>query len=194
MRRLVPVPLLAFCLLTATYLAVRAGEDAKDPLQGVWAAQSVEADGKPAPAEAVKRMRFTFKGDKLLVRGNHDDDREEECPCTVDPKQTPKHLDFTPPKEQKAVLGIYELKGDELKVCVRHASSSEGRPTEFATKAGSKLVLIVFKKQKPEGAGPIPSMASEVDGRTANGGVAENYPAPLSLSFANSAATSAQSW
>jgi uncharacterized protein (TIGR03067 family) len=61
----------------------------------------------------------------------------------------PKQLDFTPPKEKKPILGIYEVTGDELKVCLRHASSSEGRPTEFVSKADSKLVLIVFKRQKP---------------------------------------------
>jgi uncharacterized protein (TIGR03067 family) len=126
----------------------RAADD-KDSLQGVWVAQSMEADGNAAPAEAVKRMRFTFKGDKLLVKGNYDDDREDECTYKVDPRQSPKHLDFTPVKEKKPIRGIYEVKGDELKVCLRHADSSEGRPTEFATKAGSRLVLIVFKKQKP---------------------------------------------
>jgi len=126
-----------------------AGEDTKDPLQGVWVAQSMEADGKPAPTEAARRLRFTFKGDKLLIKGNFNDEREEECNYKVDPKQSPKHLDFTAPKQKIPILGIFEVNGDELKICMRHASSSEGQPSEFATKAGSQLVLIVFKKQKP---------------------------------------------
>lgn len=120
-----------------------------DPLQGTWVAQSMEADGKAAPEDAVKRVRFVFKGDKLFVKGNFSDDREEECPYTVDAKKSPRQLDFTPPKEAKPLQGIYEVKGEELKVCLRHASSDAGRPTEFATKADSKLILIVFKKQKP---------------------------------------------
>jgi len=119
-----------------------------DPLQGVWVGQTMEADGMAAPSEAVKRMRFTFKDGKLLVRGNFDDDREEDCTYRIDPKQSPKHLDFTTPTEKKPVLAIYDVNGNELKVCLRHASSSDGRPTAFATKAGSKLVLIVFKKEK----------------------------------------------
>jgi uncharacterized protein (TIGR03067 family) len=127
----------------------RGADDDADGLQGVWIAQSMEADGKAAPAEAVKRMRLTFKGDKLFLRGNFDNDREEECTYKVDPKKTPKQLDFTPPKETKAILGIYEVKGDELKICMRHGSSTDGRPTEFATKADSKLVLLVLKRQKP---------------------------------------------
>jgi uncharacterized protein (TIGR03067 family) len=142
----------AFCFLAVADLpqtAGGAGQDDKDALQGVWVAQSMESDGRPAPPEEVKRMRLTFRGDKLLLRGNFDDDREEECAYKVDPKPSPKQLDFTPPKEPKPILCIYEVKGDELKVCLRHASSSEGRPTEFATKQGSKLILVVLKKQKP---------------------------------------------
>ncbi len=108
----------------------------------------MEADGKPVPAEAVKRMRWTFKGDKLLIAGNLADGREEECAYKVDPTQSPKHLDFTTPTETKAILAIYEVKGDELKICVRHASSADGRPTEFAARPGSKLVLMVLKKEK----------------------------------------------
>lgn len=125
----------------------KAADDATN-LQGVWIAESMEADGEAAPAEAVKRIHFTFKGDKLFVKGNFADDREEECTFKVDAKQSPKHLEFTAPKEQKPVLGIYEVKKDELKICLRHARSADGRPTEFATKPNSKLILIVFKKQK----------------------------------------------
>jgi uncharacterized protein (TIGR03067 family) len=127
-----------------------AAPDDKASLQGVWIAKSMEADGKPAPAEEVKRMRFTFKGDKLLVRGNFDNDREEECSYEIDATKSPKHLDFTPPKEEKPILGIYAVKGDELKLCLRHGNSSGGRPTEFSTKPESDLILMVFKRAKPE--------------------------------------------
>jgi uncharacterized protein (TIGR03067 family) len=126
-----------------------AADDPKELLKGVWVAQSMEVDGKPAPEDAVKGTRFTFKGDKLFVRENFADDSEAECACAIDPKQSPKQLDFAPPKGGAPVLGIYEVKGDELRVCFRQADSKEGRPTAFATKGGSKLVLIVFKRQKP---------------------------------------------
>ncbi len=148
MRRVLVTTLAVAWFLGTSPLGTKAGDDAKNPLQGAWIAQSMESDGKAAPAEAVKRVRFTFKGDKLLIKGNFDDNSEVECMFKIDPKQSPKHLDFTPPKEQKPILGIYEVKEGELTVCLRHASSSDGRPTEFATKADSKLILIVFKKQE----------------------------------------------
>jgi len=146
MRRLLLTALVATSLAILSHQPSTAGDDAK-PLQGVWIGQSMEADGKPAPAEAAKRMQFTFKGDKLLIRGNFADDREQECTYKVVVKQSPHHLEFSPPNEKKPILGIFEVKGDQLKICLRHASSADGRPTEFATKEGSRLVLIVLKKQ-----------------------------------------------
>ncbi len=94
-------------------------------------------------------MRLTFKGDKLLFLGNFDDDREEECIYKFDVKRFPNHLEFTPPNEKKPILGIFEVKGDELKICLRHARSNKGRPTEFATKEDSQLILLVLRRQKP---------------------------------------------
>ena len=148
MRRSLITAVAAFSALLISHPAAIAGEDAADSIQGVWIAKSMEANGKSAPEEVVNRLRFTFKDDKLLVKGNFDDGREEECSFTIDPERSPKHLNFSPPREKKPVLGIYELKNDELRLCMRHGNSSEGRPTEFATKEGTELVLIVFKKLK----------------------------------------------
>jgi uncharacterized protein (TIGR03067 family) len=139
----------ALCLVLACQPS-RAADDPKDALQGVWVAQSMESDGKAVPEEARKRMRFTFKGDKLIIRGNDDSDREQDCTYKIDATKSPKQLDITTTKDRTPLLAIYEVKGDELKVCVRHASSDEGRPTGFATKADTRLVLIVFKKAKAE--------------------------------------------
>ena len=144
--------LITSCAAVALAIAsstAQAADKTAAPILGVWVAESLEADGKAAPPEAISRMRFSFKEDKLLVRGNFQDDREEECTYKIDPKRSPSHLEFTPANEKKPVLGIYEVTGDKLKLCLRHASSTEGRPTEFATKEGSKLILVVFKREKP---------------------------------------------
>lgn len=140
--------LVGVCLLVFSHRATMAGDDANKPLQGVWVAESMEVDGKPAPAKTVQRMQFTFKGDKLFMRGNFKDDRELECAYKIDTKQSPKHIDITPSDQKMPILGIYELEGDKLKACLRHASSSKGRPIAFGSEADSNLVLVVFKKQK----------------------------------------------
>jgi uncharacterized protein (TIGR03067 family) len=127
---------------------VAAGD--KDSLQGVWMGESMESDGNQAPKEAVDRMRFTFKKNELLVKGNFQDDREERCSYKIDGTKSPKQLDFTPPKAEKPILAIYELKGDKLRIRLRHGGSFGGRPTEFSAKRDSGMVLIVFKRKKPE--------------------------------------------
>jgi uncharacterized protein (TIGR03067 family) len=139
------MPLAVLFLLPFLAAAGPAATDDKASLQGVWNAKSMDVDGKPGPVEAVKRMRFTFKDDKLLVRGNHNDDSEQECRYEIDATKSPKHFDFTQADKQH-VSGIYEINGDELRVCLRHASSSDGRPADFSTKPQSKLILLVFKR------------------------------------------------
>ena len=50
--------------------------------------------------------------------------------------------------QTKPVLGIYEVNGDELKICLRHGLSAGGRPSEFSSKPDTSLILIVFKRAK----------------------------------------------
>lgn len=140
------VLVLATVCVPALSRTVSANNDG-NALRGVWVAESMHKDGRPAPDEAVKRMRFTFDGDTLLVRGNAGDDRESKCSYKIDASHTPNHLDINPPDVKRPVLAIFEHNGDSLKICLRSGESDAGRPTEFATKDGSSLVLIVFKRQ-----------------------------------------------
>jgi hypothetical protein len=48
------------------------------------------------------------------------------------------------------VLSIYDLNGDEMKLCLRRPGNPQGRPTAFATERNSDLVLMVLKREKPE--------------------------------------------
>ena len=134
-------------LFPALPIVALAADDAK-PLQGAWIAKSMEVNGAPAPAKAVERVQFTFEGDKLSIKGNFSDERVDECTYKVDGEKSPKHLDISHPKETKPIVGIYKVNGDTLTVCLRHASSNEGRPNEFVSKADSNLVLITFEKKK----------------------------------------------
>jgi len=110
-------------------------------------ATSGEINGKPASATDVKRLRFTFKGDKLLVRGFKDDMQEVECSYKIGTDKVPRQIDIV--VREKTLAGIYQIKGDELKVCYENGGNSKNRPTKFATNREEELVLIVFKRQKP---------------------------------------------
>jgi uncharacterized protein (TIGR03067 family) len=146
MKTLSFVALVAGALLASAASIGRAAEADKDELQGVWAATSMEINGEPAPAKEVERTRFTFKGEKLLLRHSKDEGKEEEGTFKTESKKSPRHLDIT--IKSKTLHGIYEVKGDELKVCYETGDKRENRPTKFATNKEEELVLIVFKRQK----------------------------------------------
>ncbi|HLX63452.1 MAG TPA: TIGR03067 domain-containing protein [Planctomycetota bacterium] len=146
--RNMPITLAFACLLALSLSLARAAEDPKDALQGVWIAQSGERDGAASPAEDIKSVKITITADKFTLQEK--DEKDMECAYKIDTTQSPKQLDLTPAnKENKPVHAIYELKGDELKICARQADSSDGpRPTEFATKKDSHFALLVLKREK----------------------------------------------
>jgi uncharacterized protein (TIGR03067 family) len=51
------------------------------------------------------------------------------------------------PEKGNTALGIYELDGDEWKLCL--TITAKDRPTEFAAKPKSGLGLEVLKREKP---------------------------------------------
>jgi uncharacterized protein (TIGR03067 family) len=127
----------------------RCGDDERDELQGVWAATAGEIRGKPAAPQEIKGTRFAFKGNKLLVRSPTLGEREVEGTFKADREKSPKQLDLDLIKLDGIWHGIYEVKGDELRICYRIGGKPENRPTTFATDEQESLILIVFKRQKP---------------------------------------------
>ena len=70
--------------------------------------------------------------------------------AVVDLATTPRCIDLkieAGSMKGQVFEGIYEWKGDELRLCF-HLSSGN-RPVEFETKAGSNRVLFVLKREKP---------------------------------------------
>lgn len=141
------------CLLAGVLLSAGAGADdaAKEleKLQGTWTVTIVELDGKPATDEQKKRVsQLVVKGDKytILVDGKKIDGGT----LKVDPAKKPKVMDATPeegPLKGKALAGVYELEGDDMKVCF--AQPDKDRPTELKTKAGTLQILFSYKRVKP---------------------------------------------
>ena len=138
---------LAMCAGLAL-VAAAADDDTKtdqDKLQGPWKLTALESDGKKASDDAVKAMRMTVKGDRLYLK---EDNKEEEGTFKIDPTKSPKTMDLTIKVGEKmdTVRLIYELKGDDLKLC--GGKLGKDRPAEFATKTGSGLHLLIFKREK----------------------------------------------
>jgi RNA polymerase sigma factor (sigma-70 family) len=142
-------------------------------LQGTWRVVSIEYAGKPVPAGKIEDadLTWTFSGDTWTAR-NKVSPTGLRVTFGIDPTRSPRAMDFGPVrKDTMPSLGIYELKGDVLKVCFGWLS----RPRAFATvphpgpdrwfEPGSGERLYVLRRVKGvarregkpgKGAGPVP--------------------------------------
>ena len=97
--------------------------------------------GKKAPLGEIGKVTFTFAGDKVSFK---DEDDTQEGTVKVDATKTPRAIDLIVPpdgpEKGKTLLCIYEVKDDELHLCVPDAGKN--RPTEFSGKEGTGCTLM----------------------------------------------------
>jgi uncharacterized protein (TIGR03067 family) len=111
----------------------------QEKIQGGWVLVSGERNGKPLPAEVTRHIKLIFAGSKLTTQNK---ERKSDSPFKLDPNKAPKEIDLE--MEGNIGKGIYELKGDTLKIL--HGEVGDARPKEFA-KPGSNLTLLVLKRE-----------------------------------------------
>jgi uncharacterized protein (TIGR03067 family) len=142
------------CLVLATSLtafAVEESADQKAPddqktLQGDWIPVKAELGGKPMPEAVLKTISLKLVKNEyeVLVAGKPD-----KGTWTIDPTAKPKGMKIIGvkgPNAGKTFPAIYELAGDTLRVC--YDLSGKKRPTEFKTKADTKLYLVTYQRKK----------------------------------------------
>jgi uncharacterized protein (TIGR03067 family) len=118
-------------------------------LQGEWSLASAMNDGEPMPDNLRKQMKWSFKGD--VATRTMSGKPLMKAKITIDPSKMPKTIDH---QITDAIfgggtqLGIYELDGNTLKVCLSYNGGE--RPKEFS----GKLLLMVWKREKA--AAPAP--------------------------------------
>jgi uncharacterized protein (TIGR03067 family) len=121
-------------------------EDVLKKIQGTWKFTAHEMDGKSTPKEELAKQTITFAGDKWTVRqdgkvvqaGTHKFNPDKK-PAQVDAEVTDGE------GKGSTMLGIYELKGNTLKVCFD--PTGKERPADFAGKAG-RMTAVVEKQKK----------------------------------------------
>jgi len=122
-------------------------------LEGTWDIVSGVERGQPSSEQLLKNLKFVFKGTQLTFAG---DDvmakKVGKIAVKIDASTTPKCIDFDLKVDAGALKdrlleGIYEWKGDELKLCISEVAGN--RPLDFEAKEGSNRVLFVLKRQKP---------------------------------------------
>jgi len=113
-------------------------------LEGTWTLIKAEMNGKSVlekddkPKLMVKDGKWT-NGPKAAMKLSE----------ILDPSKKPKTVTF--PYEEAVFYGIYEVNGDELRVCGdgvdtgREKNPEARRPKEFDSTKG---VLLVFKREK----------------------------------------------
>ncbi len=131
---------LSTVLVATLGLGITQGEKktAAGPLDGVWVAQQMVSRGQTAPDTVVANIRFTFKGDKVTIRGNRGDDSEDICSFTIDTSASPRRIDIVNPNGV-TMEGIYEVAGDVLKIAL-------GRPRPADYTPGPAVIVFTLKK------------------------------------------------
>ena len=140
----------AVAIVSGTFGAPLTADDKKvdgHELQGTWAYQSMEWDGKHLPAAQISTTTITFEKDEFTVKvggkvtmaGTFKLDRAKS------PKTFGAVVTEGPGKGSEP-LGIYKLDGDTLTVCFRPTPGE--RPGGFAP-ASSPSILDVYRRAGP---------------------------------------------
>jgi uncharacterized protein (TIGR03067 family) len=118
-----------------------------EKFQGAWTFESHEYNGeKMSPAE-LKILTIIFDGDKYTLKQR--DQTAQLGNQRLDPGKNPKTVDIIITQgsgKGTTRIGIYELDGDTLKVCLD--PTGQKRPTEFAAGSGSGNLFVVLKRVK----------------------------------------------
>jgi uncharacterized protein (TIGR03067 family) len=121
------------------------GDKVKTKLEGKWQVVSSvnngneDADAKEHSVVITGKSFVVKKGDEAIFKGDLKADDKKK------PAQVDFHFTMGPPElEDKTAKGIYELKGDTLRICL--SNPGEDRPAEFTSAEGSMRHLVTLKR------------------------------------------------
>ena len=123
----------------------KALEDDGKLIEGTWIAVTAELNGQKMPEDFLKDI-------KLILTDGHYTNQIDHGTYKLIPAEkpeAPKAMDVNGvegPNKGKTFLAIYELTGDTLRICYDLAGKT--RPSEFATKAGTRQFLVTYKRVK----------------------------------------------
>ena len=108
-------------------------------LEGSWVITALEMDGRAMPAGTFEHVRLVINGDRFTSLGMGSVYQGE---LALDTSTSPRQLDMkfdAGPEKGNTNLGIYELLGDTLKICI--ATRGTVRPAKFASTPDSGFAV-----------------------------------------------------
>lgn len=123
-------------------------KDDLQALEGDWQPVSATRKGKAVSPEKLQELRLkVVKAEALLGDVNSNRKRMQ---FKLDETKNPKHIDLVVTNGEK-LLGIYELKGDTLRLALALGMNSAARPTSFEPGKDGKddFVVVVYKRDVP---------------------------------------------
>jgi uncharacterized protein (TIGR03067 family) len=116
----------------------------KEAIQDVWKVVSSE-EGGHSPTDPRKKSLCLVDAEVGLFTLYADESPTRlTFKMKIDPAKSPKQIDLD--WDGLVQPGIYELKGDDLKICYDQAGKT--RPADYKTSAGDKVLLLVLKRKK----------------------------------------------
>lgn len=114
---------------------------------GSWSIDKFDAGGeKPPPGDQVAAIRFVF-ADKGVFKMTGGPVERGEGTFKLDPAAKVKTIDIS--LDGKQMLGLYELDGDTLKLCIPDRPDSP-RPDEIKADGKARISVVTFKRVKDE--------------------------------------------
>jgi uncharacterized protein (TIGR03067 family) len=138
--------LLMVLAFTASVRAEDSSAQELEKAQGTWTIASAQEGGKEQSDEKFKKMTIIIKKDIFSFKFEGQP-KTLDMKLKLDPASEPKALDLASTiQEGQVSFGIYELTGDELKVC--WSRSRKPRPDAFRTKPGDDRIFLTLKRVK----------------------------------------------
>jgi uncharacterized protein (TIGR03067 family) len=115
-----------------------------DLLQGSWSITSLVMEGQEMPANLFANASIEVKGSRFTSIGMG---AEYEGTLELDPSTNPRQLNMRfdiGPEKGNVNLCIYEIGGDDWKVCI--ATKGSLRPSTFVSTPGSGFAVEVLQR------------------------------------------------
>jgi uncharacterized protein (TIGR03067 family) len=140
MRRLIAV----LGLAAAASLSVRAADEDAKKLEGTYKVIEVITEGKPSP-KAKELESVVIQGDTITIKISGKT-KDESAKFKLDSSKKPAHIDITPDRGKKQVMGIYKTEETD-KGFVLTMAFGDQRPKDFKGEGDDAMMMKLLRKK-----------------------------------------------